>query len=376
MKLTKFSIIALLLLTTLTAPGYALAESLKIHLAGFAFKGNFDKVKANYPLTLKISNETIADGRGLLDVELVKRLSGIRLKNGQISVGELAKIGDGSLTMACCLDTELVTVEQYDDGYKLVVDLGAQALLFDYGQMKVVASYPVMVELIDYTNVRPDEQLISDRIRGMLLSNKYGVNLFDDIIEILEKAEIKRSYGSAIRVKNVFIEEKAHEHLPARFKDDPDNLKAFVAQNFGKYISLNQRVSILPYTKGSDIGNKMAVRFSDARIFDLQIPEAQFAVDLTVRGFKKVCTEEKTSGSCWVYGAYTRIKIYQPVLDKVYMEENLMHAVSKIVSSSQGKVEDWPVYQNSLVALFNEVTQSFSKDSKYKEVRKVIEKCT
>lgn len=372
----RLKVFVVLSVLSLLLSSSVFAEDLKVHFAGIAFRGNDAQISKNYKRTFKISEEKRADERGVLDAALADKVKNLKLKKGQIVMGELANLGDGSLTLACSIDTELVSVEQHDDGFKLVIDLGGQALLFDYGQMKIVASYPIMVELIDYLPEEPDEELIISRIRDLLLTDKYGVNLFSEFTEILGNVEIKQSYGNAMKVTDVKVEEKAFAHLPSQFKEDTANFQTFIAQNFGKFLSKNQGVSILPYTKGSDIGNKMAITFSDAKVFELAIPEPQFAIELTVRGFKKVCTEEKASGSCWVYGAYTRINVSQPALGKVYMDEKIKHAVSKVIPKSQKSVEDWPSYQNSLLALFNNVTKEFSTERKYKAVRKVVKKCS
>ena len=354
----------------------AFADDLKVYFAGFAFRGDHAHISKNYPITLAISEEKRADQRGVLHAALGDKVKNLKLKNGQIVIGELANRGDGSLTLACAIDTELVSIEEHDDGFKLVIDLGAQVLLFDYGQMRVVASYPIMVELIDYLPEKPDEDLITSRIRDLLLTDKYGANLFDDFSEVLENVEIKQSYGNAMKVTDVIVEEKAFTHLPSQFKEDTANFQTFVAQSFGKFISKNQGVSILPYTKGSDIGSKMALTFSNQDIYELVIPPPDFAVELTIRGFKKVCKEEKASGSCWVYGAYTNINITQPAPGKVYLDEKIKNAVSKVIPKSQKTHEDWPSYQNSLMVLFNNITKEFSTERKYKAVKKVVEKCS
>jgi hypothetical protein len=376
MKIPTFFISLIIFYSIFIGP--VMSSDLKIHFAGFSFRGNYAQVNNNYPTTLLISNQKSKDQRSVLDAELCDRINNIDIKGGDIvstESTEMADLGDGSIVLSCCLDTEFVSIEKFDDGYKLVIDLGAQALFFDYSNMKIVASYPVMVELIDYLPNEPDRRVIQDRIRDLLLTQNYGLNLLDDFISILQKIEIKKSYGSAMKVTDVIIEDKAFSHLPPRFKNDPANFKTFVAQNFGKFISNNQGVSILPYTKGSDIGNKMAVRFSDARVYDLEIPEPQFSIELTVRGFKKVCTDQKASGACWVYGSFARIKVHQPMLGKIYMDDKVKQGVSKIVPSTQKTVNDWPSFQNSLLALFNDTSKKLSTDKKYKDVRKVIEKC-
>lgn len=375
MKLLGTVVVLLSLIIVHLAGTNACAEDLKVHFAGFAFRGDQVELAKNYPYSLQISKE-VQNQRGVLDVALAEKIKNISIKNGQIITGELANLGDGSLTLACCLDMEQVSVERYDDGFKIVIDLGAQALFFDYDKMQVVATYPIVVELIDFVPQRPHSDLIKSRIRDLLLTDKYGVNLFDDFTHILQQVELKPHYGGALQVTKVIVEDKALAELSDKFKGNIDNFKAFVAQNFGKYLSKNQGAAILPYTKGSDIGGKMAVQFSDAKVFELEVPGPQFAIEITVRGFKKVCTEEKAAGSCWVYGAYTNININQPALGKVYLDEKFKYAVSKIVSADQQTINDWPSYQNSLIALFNNITKQFGEESKYKKVREVLKKCS
>ena len=88
-----------------------------------------------------------------------------------------------------------------------------------------------------------------------------------------------------------------------------------------------------------------------------------------------MCTQKKNSGSSWVYGAFANIKISQLALGKTYLDEKIKYGISKVIPSSQKTVQDWPIFQNSLVALFNDVTNKFSTERKYKTTRKVIEKC-
>jgi len=363
------------LFLSLTLSGGAQAETLKVHYAGFAFRGDFTNIQANYPMTFSISQEKLPDGRGLLDAALADKLAGLTLKNASLVQGALANLGDGSITLACGFDSELVAIEKYEDGFKVVVDLGAQILLFDYSQMRLIASYPIMVELIDFVKDQPTDEMLRNIVRDLLLSDKYDINLLDDFKSLLSDLELKSSYGSAIKITHVDVHDQAVKDLPDQMSRNIGNFKTFVAQGFGKFLSKNQKVAIIPYTKGADIGNKMALTFSEAKVLSLEIPEPQFAVELTIQKFKKVCTDKKSSGSCWIYGTFANVKVLQPALGKIYIDEKVKKGVSKIIPSSQITVEDWPSYQNSLLALFNEVTQQFSTEKKYKNIRKVIEKC-
>lgn len=356
------------------SPGSLFADQLLVHFAGFAFRGEFADIQKNYPIVFSISQEKLPDGRGVLDAAFGEKLKSVTLKHARIVEGTLANLGDGSLTLACGFDTEFIDTEEYEDGYKTVIDLGAQILLFDYSQMRLVASFPIIIELIDFEK-KPDDDALRSLVKRLILTQDYEINLIDDFVQLLSEVEIKKSYGSAIKVTNVNVQDQAIVSLPAKFSRDLENFKTFVAQGFGKYLSINQRVAILPFTKGADIGNKMALTFSEASVFQIELPEPQFVIELSIDKFKKVCTDQKSSGACWVYGTFANIRVMQPALGKIYVDEKVKKGVSKIIPRSQVSVQDWSSYQNSLLALFNEVTKQFSTEKKFKNVRKVIEKC-
>lgn len=352
------------------------AELLPVQFAGFAFMGNSCQIEENYPFVYSVSKETLTNGQGLLDKELHDRIKNIPLKNAYFMKKEtLQQLDDGSLTLACCLDNESITVEKYEKCYKIVINLGAQLLLFDYSSRKLVACYPFGIELIDNFKTKPSDKIIKKRIRELLLTNKYQMNLFDECAKVLRNIKLQKFYGGKIQVTEVKIEERAIPFLPKKFSNDVTNFQNFVAQSFGKFLSKNQSVPILPYTKCYAIVKKMALRFSDATVVHLDIPEPNFGVKLTVRGFKKVQTDKKVAGSCWVYGSFVRMVISQPLLGKNYMDEKVKNGLVKLVPALQKTVDDWPVYQESLMVLFDKITKNFAKKSKYKKVMEVCKRC-
>lgn len=349
-----------------------LASSMNVVYAGFAFRGNAAAIQKNYPHVFEISELVREDGRKILEKELADRVLGLSLSGiNLIPVGG----DDDSLVLACSLDNESINIEGYDDGYKIVIDLGAQILLFDIAEKKLIASYPFALQLIDFSAKKPTDTMIHERIDSLLRTKKYDMNLLDDFVDLLKGIELKKTYGGTIKVTEVAVEDKAMSFLPPRFKDNIDSFKVFIAQDFGKYLSKNQAVSILPYTIGSDIGGKMTIRFINAETVDLSIPEPQFAIKLTILGFKKVETAKKAAGSNWVYGAYANISIEQPLLGKTYIDETVKHGVNKKIPSVQKTVNDWPVFQECAGDLFDKLTKNFSEDGNYKKVKEVIEKC-
>ena len=367
-----------LILTTILIPLLSIdcfSESLPIQFAGFAFRGDFASIKLNYPYTYDLSLKTTPKGQNLLDKKLYDHLKSVKLKNAHFINGKLSELNDNVLVLACCLDNETITSDKYEKGYKIVIDLGAQLLLFEYTSFKLIACYPFTIELIDFKETKPTDEYFKNCISTLLLSNKYNVNLFNECAQLLNKITLHRFYGGNIKITKVVVEDRAKPFLPKRFSHNLSSFKSFVAQGFGKYLSKNQQVSIFPYTKGYAIGNKMALRFSNAEVFQLQIPEPQFSVELYVRGFKKVLIDRKPAGESWVYGSFVRVLITQPLLNKVYLNKKVKYGVTKIIPSMQKISSDWPVFQESLLSLFNKLTEDFSTKSEFQQVREVFNRC-
>ena len=355
------------------------ANDLRVFYAGFAFIGDNVNITKNYPHALAISKEKDSEDL-LLEKVLREKVKNQNMNNFKLIIGELGNLEEGEgISVAFALDNETVAIEQIGSYYKIVIDLGAQVLFFDFKEMKVIGCYPVAIQLIDVSESKPADILIKNRIRELFIGNKYEINIFDEFVKRLKDIEIKPKFKNSIKVSNVTIEEKALPFLPTIYIDDKDpnknNIKTLLAQNFSKFLSSNQEISVLPYTKGSAIGDKMSARFANGEVYMLEIPEAQFLIDLTLRGFKKVKFDEKKAGSSWIYGVYIKLKIFEPLLQKYYIDEKFKHGATKIIPASQKNVADWPAFQESLFVLFDSLTKSFSTERKFKSVKKVLEKC-
>jgi hypothetical protein len=123
-------------------------------------------------------------------------------------------------------------------------------------------------------------------------------------------------------------------------------------------------VSLLPYTKGEAIGSKMALRFSNGDTVNLNIPEPDFVLDLTVRGFKKIKAGENRAKIAWVYGSFVRVTLKQPDFDRVYFDIPFKFTVVKEVPVTQKSVDDWSAFQESLFAFFSDFSRQVSDPSK------------
>jgi hypothetical protein len=375
MYFPRVTLTLLVLICALSGISFAAEDKIPVYYAGFAFLGDSADIEKNYPYSFQLSQEKEGD-QFVIENLYSKRVKSIDLNGAELVINELGDLKQGAgFSLAFAIDDETVSVEEVAGVHKLVIDLSYQLLVFDFQEMKIVACYPLAIQYIDTFDDKPTTEDIREIITSLYLTNNLSLNIPDLTVERLQKIAFKQSYSANIQVDEVIVEEKAFSHLPAKYGNDVDNFKSFVARIFNKNLSLNQGVSVLPYSKGSAIGNKMSARFANGEVYNLLLPEPDFTTQITVRGFKKVCTDEKAAGSCWVYGSYVKLTIIQPLMGKVYLDEKLKQGASKIVPASQKTVNDWPAYQDSLLLLFDTVTKEFSTESKYKQVNKILEKC-
>ena len=102
-----------------------------------------------------------------------------------------------------------------------------------------------------------------------------------------------------------------------------------------------------------------------------------FAIDLGVKGFKKVLGESKPAEALWIYGAFLDLKVYEPEFQKVYFKtpdaSPIKFGVTKIVPKSQREVDEFPVVSEALKGVFLEAISQMCKDKNTQTT--VISKC-
>jgi hypothetical protein len=343
--------------------------------AGFGFVGTHASAKAEYRYSFELSEK--AEGTHLDSLLREKLFPGGVMEVDFPGFTLKLQASDGleqqSLSMAFALDYESIGVEQIGQNFKLVFNLAGQVLIFDFSEGAVVGSVPVVIQLIDVQPREPDHDAIRRVIEALYASSEYGVNLFDDLRVALDSISIQNNHLASIGVRNVTIDPLTSSFIPSSLgQHDFQGLKEFLALSFGKYLAANQKVMLVPFTKGQAIGNKMALRFCDGSGLNLQLPEATFVVDLALQGLKKKVFQETPAGASVVFGSFLQLQISEPLTGKIYLNEQHKKGVSKIIPASQENVAEWPAFQESLLILLDETTQSWSKERNYQTLQKKV----
>lgn len=105
----------------------------------------------------------------------------------------------------------------------------------------------------------------------------------------------------------------------------------------------------------------MSARFMNGDVYNLEIPNADYDIDLKVRGFKKVEFDRTAAEVGLAFGAYLTIKVSQPDLKKIYMDAEFTGKGMKVVSLAQLSTDDWSAYQETMISFFNDFTIQITK---------------
>jgi hypothetical protein len=331
----------------------------KAYFAGFAFATDHENIGTSFPISSSLLKEIEPNGVPKLERELSQRISAATPTNIDLIIGEFGNYKSGeAVSIAFALDWENISTERVGNITKIVVDVHAQILVFDFSTMKVLGSFPVAVQVRDAI----DGEATAERRRSLIESIYFvsgPTNIFERFAERIGQIEIKPNFGNHLGVSDIVIEDKAKAIL-AESNVDIAAFESFIARSFGKFLSTNQGVAMLPYSQGHAIRNKMSARFANGDVYHLTVPEADYAIHLSVRGFKKVKLDANAVEAAWAYGSYIRVRVDQPELGKVYMDTPLKFAAVKRIPATVTGVDDFSAYQESMLSLFDQFTRQIS----------------
>jgi hypothetical protein len=386
------TLIASLLSALLLSPfGATAADVTPVHFAGFAYVGDDASTSASYPNTHRIEAERVGDV-SVLDDALRRHLQGLANPSFSLQFGSLAslKAGHGSATvLAFALDRESISVEQIGTKHKLVTELSAQALFVDFREMAVVATFPIVVQAIDILDAPPTSEQIAQAVRDLYLGDGKA-NIFAAFSATLADTQLNPTIERRVRVVDATIADGARAAMPALAGAAPGVAEAALAQDFSKFLSVNQRIPVLPTSKGHAIGNRMAARFADGTVYTLSIPEADYAISLRLDELKRVDYASNAAGRSLIYGAFMQVRVEEPLTGKVYFDARLRNGATKSVPASQQNIDDSAAYQDALLALMDRFTVALTDSDpawaekhagdravakQMKELEKVLQSC-
>ena len=380
--------------------GHLLAKKTDVIYTGFALNADFSDLNTALKYTNNIIEKANNAGiqniidKSLKEVSQKLNLDHINLLYGSIT-NETTKIA-----MSVFLDQEIL--EEFPlpnddckkinlkDCYIYRINNQYQIIFFDFQQMTFIKAIPFQGTYIS----DPTSKL--NKIGKILLFEDYyksgswllpaNIDLgsgvgeekrrYTKIMPITKVNTLYENYLGVNPSKNGFKIniDKISTLTPKYLLENINLLKRMVANNFLSEIAFLHNVPIVPYYEGVGIGRTLKAKYANRNeVYNLKIPEPTHYVDFFIRGFikKKFKKDANVENlTWWIYGAGINIKIYEPLLNKEYLDIRMTKADYKKIPDVMNLSADNEfvnIYQLTLKPLAIEFSNIISSDFKNKK---------
>jgi len=359
-------IIFLLLLFLL--PTNLFAKKIEVFYAGFSYLGNNESQFTGMPLTTQLIQEKKGK-QNVVDYAITDKLKIANPKSFNINFS-LADLEKGNnIVMSIGISKEIFSDEynSYTKAYNNSIGLFLQIYFYDFKEKKLIAAVPIYGEVNFISETKANNNLKLKNLRDfyedqLLGENGEKVGITQKIREVLEKFELKEKYRNRIGVTKVDIEERARTEIPSN--TNLNDLKNEIAQSLSSKLSLHQGVSIVPFIEGVAIGGTMKARVVQSlEIYNISLPRPDFFIELGVSNFKKGIAETSDVSDLWQYGSAINVKVYEPDLNKIYLNDRLIR-VANVKRAKGTDINHWGKFYYNNQILMEELAINISKQDR------------
>lgn len=337
------------------------ANQRQVTLAGLAYAGDAATLDQRFPFSREYEKNLLKAGSS----SYLRLRDGVALKpspNFEISTGQIAELKgrDETLVTTLLIDSETVSLERFGNLRKLLVLIRGQALFFDFKTMTVVRSYPLSFAYVDVFDRDPSHEEILQRIVNVYEGTANRPGMFSRYSNSLGTAALPTAVSRYLRVARVALAPEVLESLPPALRSAPGIAETWAADLVAEAISTRVGVPLVPFVQGYAVGQVMPLRVSDGTVFQLKLPSADYEISVDLTGLRKVKFGEVAAGVSYVYGAFARVKIEEPLSGTVYLDTELRNGESKVVPATQTHVDDFPAYYDAVNGLFRKLADSIA----------------
>ncbi|MDN8615513.1 hypothetical protein [Variovorax ginsengisoli] len=331
------------------------ALAVTVSLAGFAYSGDAKSIPDRFPYSQRVE---ASFGKPGVNGLIRRAVAAQPPKDFELDTAELAELKgrDQAITVALVMSGETVSTERFGSYSKLFVQLRAQAMFFDFKTMTVLRAYPFSVAYVDLLDHAPTEDELASRVRTLYLGAGTTPGIVARFNEALGRASLPTQVPRFLQVAQVVVSDEARKALPAALGANPGVAETWVADMLGEAISSRTGVPILPYAKGYAIGQVMSMRIADGSVYELKLPEPDYAIAVDLLRFGRFEHAKVAAGTSYIYASKAQLKIQQPLSGRVYLDSEFKNGEVKTVPASQQTVDDFPAYSDSLRGLFTKLS--------------------
>lgn len=317
-----------------------------MYVAGLAYLGDYQYADSNYALARGLNAEDQA-----LDRHVRAALEALRPTHLELrfELGDLDRTD--TIVMAIALDRERVSRERFAfrQGFrtKVIVEASLQILFYDLATGALVDNVPVSAAI---NHVLRDEDAIdaeTKRLAEMLyLGDGEDQGLLVQATAKLAAFSPRVADGLRYQLASFTLHERTLGVLPSG--QSADQVLQSFGQSFSARLAEQTPVSVIPFARGYAFGNQLPGRFSNGEVFNLQLPEPDYAFHVEL---KRLSKHEQDDQLIFLTQAFLRF--VEPVTGRALVAGDYRTQVPKLASAARIESDDWSAYQDAVEALFD-----------------------
>ncbi len=338
------------------------AQPTPVTLAGLAYGGDAASLEQRFPYSRAYERELERSGERAFG-RIQANIAAQPAQNLQLETGLLDQLKgrDQAVVSSLVVNSETVSVEQFGQLNKLFVLIRGQALFFDFKSMTVLRSYPISFAYIDVFDHAPTQADVYARVRQVYEGAAGKPGIFGRYAGVLASATLPTQVPRLLKVTQVKLDAAVLDSLPAYLKSEPGMAETWAADMVSEAISTHAGVPLIPYAQGHAVGNVLPMRVADGTVFNLKLPEHDYAIHVDLTGQKKVKFGAAAAGESFIYGTYAKLRIEQPLVGKAWLDTALKNGETKVVPTTQTWVDDFPAFYDSWNGLFTRLATAIAK---------------
>ena len=338
--------------------GQVLAKPV-IYYAGVSYLGDAKHADTSYPVVTSINRSPEAGAPAPLDKAFYAILQQASSLPFSITNAQLGDYESGpSIAMTLAIERESVSTDRFPNHYKLVAEISAQILFFDFQSMRLIASIPLDIARNDVVNVKGDlAKAKAMNLKALYQPNHTNTNLFTLAREQIARFTLPEENMLRFQVNSLSFSDKAKPLIPASV--NTDSLSQAFGQYFTAQLTQHARLNMIPYTKGYAIGNKMSGRMSNGDVYQLSPPEPDYVFDVNVTNFKTINKASKN-----LYASRILLRAREATDTELLIDDHLHFAVQMLVAENQRAETDWPGYEDALEMLLMDIARQLQQPDK------------
>ena len=329
MKRRVIAILAIIICSQLNAEN-------EYFFSGFSYTGTYENINKNLPFTSNI----IEDHKNEI-AEIF--YNGIKNKN--IILGELAKT-DGTTSqkaLAISFDQENTIKEKINSSFKILCEVSAQILVFDFSTGQITETIPIKVRYIDTKSSEFSDNEIEEIYRKLILG---GENITSFIEETREKLE---TLGNSFSIKKIqIVDIKNHSE-----KMSPNEIEA-LGSELTKELFLAIGKGVLPYDQGNTINGEMPAIFSNGESYNYQMPQADFQLNIEILKLVQSEISKSPNYDQFLFGAYIKMVLIEPISGYTIAEITVKNGKTKTVPTNS-VINGRELYSELIVESFSRI---------------------